>query len=112
MAADLEKAKANPNANKILVAIFLSFVSLGVVFYHLVEKWNWLDSAYFTIITLATVGYGDFVPKTAAGKIFTMFYVFVGIGIFVYAANNFLKNRIDRRIEIGQNRRGSKKGES
>ena len=40
-----------------------------------------MDSLYFSVITLTTMGYGDFSPSTRAGKIFTMFYIFVGIGI-------------------------------
>lgn len=55
----------------------------GTLFYHFVEGWRWLDSLYFCVITLATVGYGDFSPKTDPGKIFTMFYVFTGIGLMV-----------------------------
>ncbi len=63
-----------------------AFIVIGAVFYHLVEKFTWLDSFYFTFVTLATVGYGDFTPKTAAGKIFTMFYVLFGITIFIILA--------------------------
>lgn len=108
MVADLEKAKANPRAQQIIITIFLGYIALGTIFYHLVEKWRWLDSLYFTVITLSTVGYGDFAPKTDAGKIFTIFYVFIGIGIFVYAANNFLKKRIDHRVGIAQNKKEGK----
>jgi voltage-gated potassium channel Kch len=65
---------------------FLFFLTIGVLaigtsFYHLVEEWRWLDSLYFCVMTLATVGYGDFSPQTDAGKIFTIFYVLIGIGI-------------------------------
>lgn len=108
MAADLEKARANPKAQQVLVTIFLTYLALGTIFYHFVEKWRWLDSLYFTVVTLSTVGYGDYAPKTDAGKIFTVFYVFIGIGIFVYAANHFLKNRIDHRLEIHQDKKEDK----
>ena len=33
------------------------------------------------MVTLATVGYGDFAPHTAFGELFTTFYIFVGVGI-------------------------------
>jgi hypothetical protein len=59
----------------------LIIVAVGGVFYHQVEGWSWLDSYYFTIITLTTVGYGDFAPQTDLGKLFTMLYVVLGLGI-------------------------------
>ena len=65
----------------------LGFLVLGTWFYVKVEGWGVLDSLYFAVITLTTVGYGDFSPKTSAGKIFTMIYVMAGLGLlsgFVY----------------------------
>lgn len=59
----------------------LGVVGLGTFFYSRVEGWRPLDAFYFTIITLATVGFGDFTPKTDAGKIFTVFYIVVGISL-------------------------------
>jgi len=56
-------------------------IAIGTAFYARVEGWRMLDALYFTIITLTTVGYGDFAPKTDAGKIFTMVYIFVGISL-------------------------------
>lgn len=57
-------------------------LGLGTWFYMRFEHWSLLDSLYFTVITLTTVGYGDIHPLTNIGKIFTMLYVLVGIAIF------------------------------
>ena len=58
------------------------FVLLGGTwFYHQIEGWSWLDSLYFSVITLTTVGYGDLSPQTAVGKIFTIIYIIIGLGI-------------------------------
>ena len=62
-----------------------ALILVATVFYRLVEGWSLLDSAYFSVVTIATVGYGDLAPHTALGKIFTIVYVFSGIGIFVAA---------------------------
>jgi hypothetical protein len=48
---------------------------------HLVLGWSVLDALYFSVITLTTVGYGDFSPQTPAGKKFTMIYVLIGLGL-------------------------------
>lgn len=90
--------------NKIVtVAIF--FILGGTVFYHLVERFSWLDALYFSVVTLATVGYGDFAPKTAAGKVFTIFYILIGITIFVALARVVLARFIDRRMSREESRK-------
>ena len=64
-----------------LFYIVSSLVAIGTVFYRWVEDWGWIDSFYFTVMTLTTVGYGDFVPATNAGKLFTTVFIFAGLGI-------------------------------
>jgi voltage-gated potassium channel len=84
-----------------LLAAALFAVGTGVVFYHLVEHLSWLDAYYFSVITLATVGYGDITPHTAAGKIFTTFYVLFGVGIIT----TFISVTMKRRGQRMENRR-------
>ena len=55
----------------------------GTLFYRSVEDLSWLDSIYFTVVTLTTVGYGDIHPTTGAGKVFTIFYLIIGVGVLV-----------------------------
>ena len=69
-----------------LLAFTIDMIFWASVFYHYFEGWSWLDSIYFSVVTISTVGFGDFSPETAAGKIFTMVYIIVGLGIFVTAA--------------------------
>ncbi|MCC6626046.1 MAG: two pore domain potassium channel family protein [Chloroflexi bacterium] len=64
-----------------LVLVLLSTLTLGTTFYHHIEGWDWLDSLYFCVVTLATIGYGDLAPKTPQGRAFTIFFVFLGIGL-------------------------------
>jgi hypothetical protein len=56
---------------------------IGTFCYHRLEGWGWLDSFYFSSISLTTVGYGDLAPKTDPGKIFTIIYIFSGVGVIL-----------------------------
>lgn len=66
------------------IAVFLILLFGGSYIYSSIEGWRYLDSVYFTVATVTTVGYGDIVPQTDAGKIFTMFFSFFGIGMAFY----------------------------
>jgi voltage-gated potassium channel len=66
---------------RILLLAAFSIIITGTAFYHFVEHLSWLDAYYFSVVTLTTVGYGDIVPRTDAGKIFTTFYIMFGVGI-------------------------------
>lgn len=84
-----------PQPIAILVTL-ITTLGTGTVFYHTYEGLGWIDSLYFSVITLTTVGYGDFSPTTDGGKIFTIFYVLFGIGIVAFSANYLLKNAAKR----------------
>ena len=63
------------------------FVGFGTVMYHILEGWDWIDCLYFSVITLSTIGYGDFSPATDAGKVFTIFYIILGVGVILSFIN-------------------------
>ncbi len=77
----------------------------GTLFYRQVEGWGLLDSSYFSVVTLTTVGYGDLSPSTAAGKIFTILYIFVGLGFVLGFVNAVAEHSLQRRSEIRERRR-------
>ncbi|MCP4288567.1 MAG: two pore domain potassium channel family protein [Gammaproteobacteria bacterium] len=66
-----------------LILITLATIFMGTWFYHQFEPTitTWGDAYYFTVITLTTIGYGDFSPTIPLTKFFTTVYVFVGLGI-------------------------------
>ncbi len=82
---------------RIITSAALFVLIFGTIFYHIIEKLSWLDSWYFSVITLTTVGYGDITPKTDMGKLFTTFYVLIGVGIIVAFTSTLIKKAGKRR---------------
>ncbi len=70
-------------AGRAVLGLAGTVIAISTVFYRLVEDMRWIDALYFSVITVSTVGYGDISPTTVAGKVFTMVYIVVGIGVFV-----------------------------
>lgn len=56
----------------------------GTLFYHGQEEWSWLDSLYFSVVSLIPTGLNtNLAPVTVFGKVFTMFYLIVGVGVML-----------------------------
>ncbi|KON67149.1 hypothetical protein AKG34_24595 [Peribacillus butanolivorans] len=81
-----------PRFIRLLTIIALFLLSFGILI-HLVEPRNFptlLDGIYWAIVTMSTVGYGDYTPMTNIGKIIGIFLILSGAGLvtsyFAYIA--------------------------
>ena len=68
-----------------LSGLLLFILCAGVLGYHSIEGWSLFDSLYMTVITLATVGYGETHPLSQSGRAFTLFLILGGMSIIFYA---------------------------
>lgn len=68
-----------------LLIFFFFVLALGTVGYVLIEDWPWFDAFYMTVITMATVGFGEIHPMSMGGRILTIVLIFLGASVFVFA---------------------------
>jgi voltage-gated potassium channel len=80
---------------------------IGVLVYHWLEGWSFLDALYFCVVSLATVGYGDLTPTTPLARAFTIIYLINGIGILLAL---FDRIRVVRARSSGEATQGKRKG--
>ncbi|BAY65791.1 TrkA-N domain-containing protein [Calothrix brevissima NIES-22] len=80
-----------------LCCVFL----LGTLWYSLVEGWSWEDAAYMTVITLATVGYGETNPLGSRGRLFTIALILMGVINIGYIVNLFTQAVIEGYFQEG-----------
>ena len=88
---------------QVLIALLLlvGLLLTGTISYLIIEKenpaekWDMLDAIYMTVIKLTTVGY-ETLEMSDTGRIFTLFLLISGLGVFTYGitiATNFLIQR-------------------
>ena len=84
----------------LVVSVFLSMglLALGALGYMVIEGWSFFDALYMTVITLATVGYGEVHEVSTYGRIFTVLLIFLGVGFFLYVAGNIVQFLVEGRI--------------
>lgn len=89
-------------ASLLLCLIFI----LGTLGYHYLEGWPFLEAFYATVVTLGTVGYGDFYPKSDEGRIFAIFLIIFGVGTMAYTfamvMENFMEGRLKKILGRGK----------
>lgn len=74
-----------------LILIIILFI-YGIVGSYFIMNLNLVDSLYYAIITMATVGYGDLTPHTGIQKIFATTLALGGVGLFAYVFNVIFTN--------------------
>jgi len=102
MAEQEEERSLKIKKNVVFAAmiVFLLHI-LGIMVYHNIEGWSYLDSAYFVTATITTVGYGDIVPATSEGKIFAMIMSWLGISaafFLIYSIAAYRERTVDRAV--------------
>jgi voltage-gated potassium channel len=85
----------------ILMALVMVLLLLGGTFgFYSLEDWSLFQSLYFTVVTLTTIGYGDVVPQTPAGRVFTMLLALGGVFTLFYLAAEFIRVVVSGDLQV------------
>jgi len=97
--------------SSIAIIIIFSWIILGTFVFHKLEDWTCAQSFYYSVTTLTTVGYGDFVPTTDFNRVITALYMLVGVtialGAFGYISSNYItqkETQIQKRVQERRNK--------
>src|SRR4051795_13206581 len=97
--------KTNMNIITLLVLV-LSIIIFGGIAMYLIEHGhrganitNLGDAFWWTIVTITTVGYGEYYPVTISGRIIAVFIMLSGIGLFALFVSTFTQRRLQQPIE-------------
>ena len=71
---------------------------LGTLGFVLLEEMSWADAFYLTVVTLSTVGFGDIVPETPAGRLFTSALIVSGVGMVLYLLSVIARDVLEGRL--------------
>ena len=85
--------------------VLAGIVLAGTLWYWLVEKWTFSESAYMTVITLSTVGFSEVRPLGERGRIFTAALILMGLLTIGYIVNRFTEALIQGYFQEGIKRR-------
>jgi voltage-gated potassium channel len=85
--------------------LFVCLFAIGIVGYMVIEEWPFIDALYMTVITLATVGYGEVHEISPEGRLFTVVFIVIGVGFFLYVVGNVIQFLVEGRIRYVLGRR-------
>jgi voltage-gated potassium channel len=87
------------------IVLTVALVFFGTGGYMVIEGWPLDDALYMTIITMATVGYGEVHQISDTGRVFTMFLIVMGVGYFMYVVGLIVQFLVEDRIRVILGRR-------
>jgi len=94
----------------IILGLLFALIITGAVGFRLIEGARWLDCFYMAVITMTTVGYGEIIHLSDAGRIFVMCYLMISFGLFTFSAFKMGEWLVSRELQdILERRRVNKK---
>ena len=89
----------------------LLLTMIGTAGFMFLEHYSFLNALFMTVISMSTVGYGTIHPLSPWGKIFTMIFIVVSLGVVGYFISQITQNFFKRQFGsfLGQYNRNLKR---
>ncbi|MBI5883515.1 MAG: NAD-binding protein [Elusimicrobia bacterium] len=92
-----------------VVGLMAAVLLTGTAGYVWISKAPVFDCFYMTVITLATVGYGETIPLDHSGRVFTVLLIMGGIGVMTYAFSTVTSILVEGQLSVALKRRRMEK---
>jgi len=90
---------------QVSLGVLLVVLVLGTIGYRVIEGMGWVDAAYMTMITVATVGFEEVSPLSQAGRVFTIGLIVIGVGTAAWAATQAVEVALGQSMWLSVQRR-------
>jgi len=82
------RRKGENTSTLVTIIVFVGFWLIGALVLKFTENWNYFDAVYFCFLCLLTIGYGDFAPKSAAGRAFFIVWALGAVPLMTALISN------------------------
>jgi Ion channel len=73
-----------------IILVFIAFVGIGTLLFAVLEDETFTNAFYYIIMTVTTIGYGDFVPTKTSTKWVLSFYAMFGVILFFFTGSTLM----------------------
>jgi voltage-gated potassium channel len=90
---------------RIALLLLLFLACFGTAGYMVIEGMSFIDAFYMTVITVATIGFGEVHPLSPEGKIFTIIFIILSVGTGAWVVSAGIEILLGDRVWVQAHRR-------
>ena len=80
---------------RIALALVTAVFATGLLGFHFIEGYGFIDSFYMTVLSVSTVGFEVVKPLSPQGKLFVSFLIIFSLGSFAYVGSSVVRFFLD-----------------